>query len=94
MTARLTVPFEAHGDAMVKDEIVDVLFVVKPYRADLTIPRAFVLRVPPDGMTELNNAIDTGLIRSYRVMRKTSGAEYVAAVVTRSPYGFIQMELM
>lgn len=79
---------------MVKDEIVDVLFVVSPYKPEFTIPRAFVLRVPPDGMTELNAAIETGLIRSYRVMRKTSGAEYVAAVVTRSLYGFIQMELM
>lgn len=79
---------------MVANEIVDVLFVVSPYDASMTIPRAFVLRVPPDGMAELDRAIETGLIRAYRVERTTGGAEYVAAVVRRSPYGFIQMEIV
>lgn len=79
---------------MVANEIVDVLFVVTPYDASMTIPRAFTLRVPPDGMAELNNAIETGLIRAYRVERTNGGAEYVAAVVRRSPYGFIQMEIL
>lgn len=79
---------------MVKDEVVDVLFVVTNYKTDTTIPRAFCQRVPPDGMALLNEAIESGLIRAYRVERTTGGAEYVAAVVTRSPYGFVRMELM
>jgi hypothetical protein len=77
---------------MVTTEIVDVLFVISPYADDMTVPRAFVLRIPPDGMTELNEAIETGLIRKYRVPRIDSGAEYVAAAATRSRYGFIQLE--
>lgn len=79
---------------MVTSEVVDVLFVVTPYDDSMTIPRAFILRVPPDGMAELDHAIDTGLIRAYRVERTNGGAEYVAATVKRSPYGFIQMDLV
>lgn len=77
---------------MVATEIVDVLFVVKPYADDMTIPRAFKLRVPPDGMAVLNSAIETGKVRAYRIERMDGGAEYIAAVATRSPYGFVQLE--
>lgn len=77
---------------MVATETVEVLFVVKPYTEDTPIPRAFVLRVPPDGMTILNAAIESGQIRAYKVVQKNGVAAYAAAVVTRSPYGFIQFE--
>ena len=77
---------------MVTTEIVDVLFVISPYDDDMTVPRAFKMRVPPDGMTTLNKAIESGKVRAYRIERMTGGAEYIAAVATRSPYGFVQLE--